>query len=46
MQNIPDEFIPESLAYFATAAGFVWNPRDWDAAESCRRSSTSLEPIA
>jgi hypothetical protein len=32
------KFSPEALAYFATAADYVWNPYDWDAAESCRRA--------
>jgi hypothetical protein len=36
--KLPDEFARESLAYFATAADFAWNPRDWDAVESCRRA--------
>jgi hypothetical protein len=33
-----ERFSPEALAYFATAADYVWNPRDWEAAESCRRA--------
>ena len=32
------EMLPEALAYFATAADYVWNPHDWEAAESCRRA--------
>ena len=32
------KFSPEALAYFATAADYVWNPHDWEAAESCRRA--------
>ena len=36
--RLPREFTPQALAYLATAADFVWNPREWDAAESCRRA--------
>jgi len=36
--KLPNEFTTESLAYFATAADYVWNPHDWEAAESCRRA--------
>jgi len=36
--KLPDEFTTEAIAYFATAADYVWNPRDWDAVESCRRA--------
>jgi len=32
------EFEPRSMAYLATAADYVWNPRHWDAAESARRA--------
>lgn len=33
-----EKFSPEALAYFAMAADYLWNPHDWDAAESCRRA--------
>lgn len=36
--KLPNEFSPEALAYFATAADYVWNPHDWEAVESCRRA--------
>jgi hypothetical protein len=38
-----EKFSPEALAYFATAADYVWNPHDWDAAESCRRARRFVE---
>jgi hypothetical protein len=36
--KLPNEFPPEALAFLATAADFVWNPRDWEARESHRRA--------
>jgi len=41
--KLPNEFTPESLAYFATAADYIWNPRDGDAVESCRRARRFAE---
>jgi hypothetical protein len=32
-----------SLAYMATAADYVWNPHDWEAAESYRRAKRFVE---
>ena len=34
---------PEALAYLATAADYVWNPRGWEAADSCRRARRFVE---
>ena len=34
---------PESLAYFATAADYVWNPHGWEAVDSCRRAKRFVE---
>jgi hypothetical protein len=34
---------PEALAYFATAADYVWNPHAWEAVESCRRARRFVE---
>ena len=33
----------ELLAYLATAADYVWNPRGWEAVESCRRAKRFVE---
>ena len=33
----------EMLAYLATAADYVWNPRAWEAVESCRRAERFVE---
>ncbi len=38
-----EKFSTEALAYFATAADYVWNPHDWDAVESCRRARRFVE---
>jgi hypothetical protein len=32
------KFQPESIAYLATAADYVWNPEQWEAADSARRA--------
>jgi hypothetical protein len=37
---------PETVAYLATAADFVWNPRGWEAVESCRRAKHFVEVMA
>jgi hypothetical protein len=34
---------PEMLAYLATAADYVWNPRGWEAVDSCRRAQRFVE---
>jgi hypothetical protein len=34
---------PEMLAYLATAADYVWNPRGWEAVDSCRRARRFVE---
>jgi hypothetical protein len=36
--QLSGEFEPRSIAYLATAADYVWNPCQWDAAESARRA--------
>ncbi|MGB9625290.1 MAG: glycoside hydrolase family 20 zincin-like fold domain-containing protein [Phycisphaerae bacterium] len=36
--NASAEAESEAIAYLLTAADFLWNPRDWDAADSCRRA--------
>jgi len=36
--NAAPEAESEALVYLLTAADFLWNPRDWDAADSCRRA--------
>jgi hypothetical protein len=41
--TLPDHFTTEALAYLATAADFLWNPRDWEAVESCRRARRFVE---
>jgi hypothetical protein len=39
----PSESQTEILAYEATAADYVWNPRRWEAVESCRRAGRFVE---
>ena len=34
----PSRADPETLAYLATAADYVWNPHGWEAVDSCRRA--------
>ena len=41
--QLDEEFASRSLAYLATAADYVWNPHDWDAAESVRRADHFVE---
>ena len=41
--KLTGEFTPEAMAYLATAADFLWNPHDWDAAESARRARRLVE---
>jgi hypothetical protein len=44
--QLSGEFEPQSIAYLATAADYVWNPRQWDAAESARRARRFVAIIA
>jgi len=44
--QLDEEFAARSLAYLATAADYVWNPYDWDAAESARRAHHFVEIMA
>ena len=39
----PSKSDPESLAYLATAADYVWNPHGWEAVDSCRRARRFVE---
>ncbi len=41
--RLSGQFADESIAYLATAADYVWNPRDWSPAESCRRAERFVE---
>ncbi|MEA3365228.1 MAG: hypothetical protein U9Q79_06260, partial [Candidatus Hydrogenedentes bacterium] len=41
--ELPQNFSAASLAYFSTAADYVWNPDDWEAAESARRANRFVE---
>jgi len=41
--TLPVRFQSASVAYFATAADYVWNPHAWDAAESCQRAGRFVE---
>ncbi|MFO7976982.1 MAG: beta-N-acetylglucosaminidase domain-containing protein [Candidatus Hydrogenedentota bacterium] len=41
--ELPQDFSAASLAYFSTAADYVWNPDDWEAAESVRRAKRFVE---
>lgn len=46
--TMPENFSKESLVYFATAADYVWNARDWDVAESYERAQrfvSIMKPI-
>jgi len=44
--RLPRRFTPAALAYLATAADFIWNPRDWQAEESYRRAVRFVEITA
>ena len=39
----PSKSHSETLAYLATAADYVWNPRGWEAVDSCRRAKRFVE---
>lgn len=41
--KLPGDFDPRGLAYLATAADFLWNPRGWEPAESHRRAVRFVE---
>jgi len=41
--RLPVVFNPEELVYLATAADFVWNPHQWEPAESYRRAKRFVE---
>jgi hypothetical protein len=41
--TMPSKSDPQTLAYLATAADYVWNPRGWEAVDSCRRARRFVE---
>ncbi|MBS3763213.1 MAG: hypothetical protein KGZ25_07930, partial [Planctomycetes bacterium] len=46
--TMPENFSKESLEYFATAADYIWNPRDWNSAGSYERAQrfvSIMKPI-
>lgn len=40
---LPDKPTPETIAYLATAADFLWNPSGWEGEDSCRRAKRLVE---